>query len=138
MQDHLEKKGGEGTVGKKGSQIIIQELFHDAVHDEVAEQKKRTDDAVDVLDDEIHKLCKDQCGLPFGCGPVTASLENVLKELGIMTQAFHGHSFIASHCNKFLKKDFYTTICNSITRKTFELTEFLQLNAVPQMTGEVA
>ena len=143
MQDHPEKKGRERKVGKKGSQIIIQELFHDAVHDEVAEQKKPTDDAVDVLDEEIHKLHKDQCGLPFDCGPVIACLERILKELGIMTQAFHGHSSIGNNCNKYLKKDVYTAICNSNTRKTFELTDnngnhdpaptktkFLHLNAV--------
>ena len=117
------KKEEKEDMEKRGSQIIFQELFHDAAHDEAAEQKQQIYDAVDVLDDEIHKLQEDQGELYFGCGPVTTNLESILNQHRIVTQAFHSHSFIGNHCNKYLKKNVYTAICNSVVRKTFQLTD---------------
>ena len=50
-------------------------------------------------------------------------LDSILQAHWIVTQAFHSHSYIGNHCNKYLEKNVYTTICNSVIRKTFEYTD---------------
>ena len=46
----------------------------------------------------------------------------MLKEQGIHTQAYDGRSFVGSHCHKYLKTPAYENICESVVRKTVEIT----------------
>ena len=64
-------------------------MIHDVANDEVTEEKQQIYDDADVLDDEMRKLLNDQGDLSFDFGPVTASLESVLKEHRIVT--WHRH-----------------------------------------------
>ena len=69
-----------------------------------------------------------QCNLPFRSGPMTSTLDEVLKEQGILTQAYHGRSFVGNHFHKYLKV--FNHICDGVVRKTIETTDDGECHAV--------
>ena len=74
-----------------------------------------------AVEQRLDRLTK-YCHLPFRSGPVASNLDDVLKEQGIHTQAYHGRPFVGNHCHKYLKTPAYKNICESVVRKTVETT----------------
>ena len=73
--------------------------------------------------EELTKLQGENTALPLLSGPVTSNLETVLNKHKIAVQAFHGRSFTGNHCHKILQTPVSEELCDSIVRKTVELTD---------------
>ena len=72
------------------------------------------------LEKEIGQ-CAKSASLEARSGPVTANLDTVLHSHKIAMQAYHGRSFIGSHCHKYLQPQIYEEICTSLVAKSATL-----------------
>ena len=61
--------------------------------------------------------------LKSGTGPVANTIEQTLKKHKIESKAWHGGSFIGNHCDKYMKREVYTNITDSICNTTARLTQ---------------
>lgn len=87
-----------------------------------ANQRQESLETVEILDMKIELARKDTV-LPFLCAPVTAGLDDALKNNKIFVQAYHGRAFVSNHCHRYLKLNVFTDVCNSVVRNTLKTTD---------------
>ena len=66
----------------------------------LAAQRNAIYDRTTEIMQNIEELKEKRTDLPLLYGPVTANLDNVLKNNKIQMQAYHGRSMVSNHCHK--------------------------------------
>ena len=91
--------------------------------EDVLEKKaEKLEEKLDDLYDSIDEKTKQLQELPQLSGPIAASLGNTLK-MSITIQAYHGGSFKGNQCNKYIQQATTENVCQSVVRKTYEVTD---------------
>ena len=80
--------------------------------------EEKLDDLYDSTDEKTKQLQE----LPQLRGPIAASLDNTLKK-NITIQTHHGGSFKGNQCNEYIQQATTENICQSVVRKTYEVTD---------------
>ena len=100
------------------SQLVFVKEFTTDVLVKKAEVEEKLDDLYDSTDEKTKQLQE----LPQLRGPIAASLDNTLKK-NITIQAHHGGSFKGNQCNEYIQQTTTENICQSVVRKTYEVTD---------------
>lgn len=66
---------------------------------------------------------KKECVLEDRTGPVTSSLDTVLKKHKITLQAYHGRSFVGNHAHKYFQEETIKDLCDNVASVCSEVTD---------------
>lgn len=87
----------------------------------LAEVQQQIQDIQEIVDEL--ELDLSNCKLPQRSGPVSSRLNDALRKNKIAVQAYHGRSFVGNHCHRYLKKETFTSICDSVIESTVQMTD---------------
>ena len=81
--------------------IITNQINENEVQEEYQPELIRLEESILQKQNSIRELRGNT--LEIGAGPCAASLDQILQELGVERQVYHGKSFIGNHCHKMLQ-----------------------------------